>query len=610
MFGWNGRILYVDLSKSKIVSREYDESFAFDYLGGRGFAVKILWDELPVGVDPFSPENLLVFATGPLTGIPGPSTGKMVVAAKSPLTYGYGDGNVGTLAAVHLRKAGYDVLVVKGKAEKPSYIYIEDDNVEIVDASDLWGLDTFTTEKRLRKVHGASIGVVSIGPAGEKLVKYATIISQEGRSGGRPGIGAVMGSKKLKAVVFKGTKDIPLADSPKYRKLAAEAYRVIREKPGYDFWRRQGTMAAVQWAQESSVLPTYNFREGVFEYSSNIDGYAMEKKKIGQRGCPLCNTICGNLIKDVDGEEAELDYENVALLGSNIGLGDLEKIGKLNRLADMYGVDTISAGSAIAFAMECSEKKIIEDRIEWGDFEAAKSLLEDIVNRRGLGDLLAEGVKRVSKKLGKESESFAMHVKGLEITGYDCHAAPGMALAYGTSPIGAHHKDAWIISWEIKTERLGYIRGKVDKLIEFQRIRGGLFESLTSCRLPWIEIGFELEWYPKLFKAATGLSLDLNYFFEVADRIYNLMRAFWIREYKGEWSRLMDYPPQRWFQEPLTKGPYAGSKLDLEKYDMMLSWYYEARGWDDRGIPTKSTLKKAKLDYVISTLEKYVRLSA
>ncbi len=605
MFGWNGQLLRVDLSRKKIVIQKYDDRLAEEYIGGRGFAIKILWDEMPAGVDPLSPQNILIFAAGPLTGIPGPSTGKLVVAAKSPLTGGYGDGNIGSLAAVHLRKAGYDAVVISGSSDKPVYLYIENEKIEILNAGDLWGLDTFTTERKLRERHGRNLGILCIGPAGENLVKFATVISQEGRSGGRPGMGAVMGSKKLKALVIKGSKDIPLADPKKYRQLAADAYRAIKGKPGYEFWRRQGTMAALQWAQESSVLPAYNFREGVFELASNIDGYAMEKVKIGQRGCPLCNAICGNLINDIEGEIAELDYENVALLGSNIGLGDLKKVAKLNRLADMYGVDTISVGSVIAFAMEADEKGLIKEKIEWGDFNIAERLLKDIVYRRELGDLLAEGVKTASYKLG--GENFAMHVKGLEVTGYDCHAAPGMALAYGTSPIGAHHKDAWIISWEIKTERLGYTRDKVSKLIEFQRIRGGMFEVLTSCRLPWIEVGFELDWYPKLFKAATGLSVTLDYFFEVADRIYSLIRAFWIREKRG-WNRRMDYPPKRWFTEPLTKGPLAGAKLDIEKYDNMILWYYEARGWDARGIPTRETLVKLKLDFTIPELEKYVNL--
>ena len=608
MPGWTGKILRVDLSRGRSAIQEYGGDIARDFIGGRGLAVKLLWDELEAGVDPLSPENELVFAAGPLTGLPSPSAGKLVVASKSPLTGGYGDGNLGSLAAVNLRAAGLDALVVEGASRKPVYLYVEGGRVRIESAEDLWGLDTFETERRLKEAHGGSAGVLCIGPAGENLVRYATVVSQEGRSGGRPGMGAVMGSKRLKAVVIKGAGSVEVADPAKLRKLASEAYREIREKPGYEFWRRQGTMATIQWAQESSVLPAYNFKEGVFEGASAIDGYAMERAKVRQRGCPLCNASCGNVIEDYEGLEAEVDYENVAMLGSNLGIGDLGKIARLNRLADELGVDTISAGNCIGFAMEASEKGLIEEKVEWGDFYAAERLLRDIAYREGLGNLLAEGVKRASEEIGGGSEKFAMHVKGLEITGYDCHAAPGMALAYGTSPIGAHHKDAWIIAWEVKTERMGYSREKVEKLVEFQRIRGGMFECLVACRLPWIELGFDLEWYPRLFEAATGLRVGLDYFFEVADRVYNLIRAFWIRE-RGSWSRELDYPPPRWFEEPLTKGPMAGSKLDLDGYDRMLSWYYEIRGWDERGVPTRSTLARLGLDYVARELEKEVGLS-
>jgi len=199
-------------------------------------------------------------------------------------------------------------------------------------------------------------------------------------------------------------------------------------------------------------------------------------------------------------------------------------------------------------------------------------------------------------------------VKGLEISAYDCHYCPGMALSFGTSPIGAHHKDAWVISWEIKVGREAYSKEKVDKVIEFQRIRGGMFESLVTCRLPWIELGFELEWYSKFLKAATGVTLTLNDLYTVGDRIYALIRAFWIREYGGKWNRTMDTPPARWFKEPLTKGPLKGKHLDFDKYQQLLSWYYEARGWDERGIPRKETLEKLGLDYVVTELEKYVQL--
>ncbi|MCS7385268.1 MAG: aldehyde ferredoxin oxidoreductase family protein [archaeon GB-1867-005] len=609
MHGWNGKILRIDLSKGKWSIQEYGADLALNFIGGRGFAIKILWDELKPGVDPLSPANKLILAAGPLTGLPIASSGKMVIAAKSPLTYGYGDGNVGTLASLHLRRAGYDAVVLEGASEKPVYIYVENDSVEIKDASDIWGLDSFEAERKLKEIHGKDVGLVLIGPAGENLVKFATVVSQEGRAGGRPGMGAVLGSKKVKAVVFRGTEEIPVANPSELKDLGMKGYEEIRSASGYDFWIRQGTMMTIEWCQENSTLPTYNYREGVFDYAKEIDGYTMEKYKVKRRGCPFCNMQCGNVITDAEGRESELDYENVAMLGSNIGVGDLKKVAVLNRVCDELGLDTISAGNVLGFIMEASEKKLIEDKVEWGDYDKAKQLLYDMAYRRGLGDLLAEGVKRISEKIGGESYKWAMHIKGLEISAYDCHAAPAMALAFGTSPIGAHHKDAWVIAWEMKVGRFDYVKSKVDKVIEFQRIRGGMFEALVTCRLPWIELGFSLEWYARFLEAATGVKLALDELFKVGDRIYTLIRAFWVREFGGNWSREMDTPPARWFEEPITKGPLAGSKLDRENWNKLLDWYYEERGWDERGVPRKSTLRELGLNYVINELEKYVKLS-
>jgi len=592
----------------KAIGKKYNANIAKNFLGGRGFAAKILWNELNPGTDPLSPKNKLVFAAGPLTGFALPSSGKLVVAAKSPLTGSYGDGNIGTFAAVQMRKAGYDAIIVEGKAEKPIVLLVQDRQIDFLDARDLWGLNSFKTERMLRRVYGPTAGVLTIGQGGENLVKFANIVCQEGRAGGRPGIGAVMGSKNLKAVVIIGSGDLPAAYPKELKQLAAEAYREILTKPPYAFWKKQGTMMTVEWSQENSVLPAYNYREGVFEKSDAIGGFALEKMKVSQRGCPNCNMTCGNVIKDSYRRESELDYENVAMLGSNIGLGNLRRVAALNRAADEFGLDTISLGNVLGFAMEASEKGLIEEKVSWGKLKATNALVEDIAYRRGLGNMLAEGVRFAAEKIGGNSSRWAMHVKGLEITGYDCHAAPAMALAYATSSIGAHHKDAWVIAWEMKVGRKRYSEEKVDKVIEFQRIRGGVFEALTVCRLPWIELGFGLEWYTKFLHAATGLEMtwkDLNV---IADRIYTLIRCFWVRELGKNWSREMDVPPARWFKEPLTKGPMKGAKLDRAKYDVMLSKYYRKRGWDGRGIPIKTTLKKLGLEDVAKQLGKRVKL--
>lgn len=610
MYGWTGKFLRVNLNKGKAVAERYDASLANNYLGGRGFAVRILWDELAWGIDPLSPENKLVFAAGPLTGFALPSSGKLIVAAKSPLTGGYGDGNIGTNASVQMRKAGYDATIIEGKAQRPEILLVRDKSAEFLDAKDLWGSDSFATEKKLRELYGPAAGVLCIGQGGENLVKYANIVCQEGRAGGRPGIGAVMGSKNLKAVVFLGSGELPAAYPKDMMELGAEAYREVMTKPNFAFWKRQGTMMTIEWSQENSVLPTRNYSEGVFEEAEAIGGFAMEKLKISQRGCPQCNMICGCVIKDSDRKGSELDYENVAMLGSNIGLGNLRQVGALNRVADEFGLDTISLGNVLGFAMEASEKGLIKEKLQWGAFKASKALVSDIAHRRSsLGNLLAEGVQFAAHKIGGNSARWAMHVKGLEISGYDCHTTPGMALAYSTSSIGAHHKDAWVISWEAKTGREGYGVEKVEKIIELQRTRAGVFESLTVCRFPWVEVGFELEWYPKFLNAAIGMEINWEALNVIADRTFNLTRAFWIREFGKGWNAEMDTPPARWFDEPTRQGSFKGSKLDKSKYSKMLQTYYERRGWDKRGIPTNATLKKLGLEDVAKQLRKRVKLT-
>ncbi|MFX0168201.1 MAG: aldehyde ferredoxin oxidoreductase family protein [Candidatus Hodarchaeota archaeon] len=609
MKGWTGQFLRVNLTTKEIRVEKYSKDFALQFIGGRGMAVKILWDEVPKGTDPLSPGNKFIAAAGPLSGLSMPNVGKTVVAAKSPLTGGYGDGNLGTHFGIQLRRSGYDLVVIEGKAKAPSYILIENSDVNILDADSLWGKGAFEAEQKLEDEHGKNIGTLMIGQGGENLVKFATVRSMMGRSGGRPGMGTVLGSKNVKALVAKGSTTPLLADSEAFRQLGRDGFKDIREKPGYDNWMTQGTMLIHSWCQEYSVLPSYNFREGQFEHAEALSGDTMEKMKIKTRGCPSCTMQCGHCIQDSEGKSAELDYENIALLGSNIGMRDLREVATLNRLADEYGLDTISLGGVIAFAMEASEKGILGEKLDWGDFSATHQLVTDIAFRKGsLGSMLADGTQSAAAKLGKGSLDFAMQIKGLEISGYDCHAAPGMALAFGVCSIGAHHKESWVITHEVDVGRETYEESKVDKIIELQRIRGGLFEQLVGCRFPWIEIGFNLEWYPKYFAAATGLKWTLDDFWTHADMVYSLVRSYWVREYNGEWDRSLDYPPARWFTEPLTVGPLAGSKLDKEGYDQLLSWYYAKRGWDERGIPTKGCLKEQGLDWVIPALEKTTRL--
>jgi aldehyde:ferredoxin oxidoreductase len=601
MFGWNGCLLSVNVTTGKSSAEPYDAGFASRFIGGRGFAAKILWDRLPPKTNPLAPQNLLIFAAGPLTGYPLPNSGKLIIASKSPITGGYGDGNIGTYAAVNLRKAGYDAVIVEGKAVKPTILHVNDDAVELLDAEDLWGLTSFEAEKCLRRVYGPVAGIISIGQGGENLVKFACVVSQEGRAGGRPGMGAVMGSKNLKALVIEGSKELSAADPKTLREQGIAGYREILSKPNYAFWKRQGTMSTVEWGNENSVLPTFNYREGVFSEAEKIGGFAAEAIKVSNRGCPNCNMTCGNVVKDAEGYSSELDYENVAMLGSNIGLVDLAQVSVLNRIADEFGLDAISLGNVLGFSMEASEKGLIREKFSWGDFKGAKTLSEDIAFRRGLGNLLAEGVRAASAKIGGRSADWAMQVKGLEVSAYDCHSTPAMALAYATSPIGAHHKDAWVVGWEIQHDRFGYGEEKAAHVVETQNNRG-VFELLGVCRFPVVNLGFDRDWYSKFMGLATGQTFTWETLISASERVFNLVRAFWIREFGGIWKANIEVPPARWFDEPLNQGPLKGAKLDRRKYDMMLQSYYRKRGWDSQGVPTKATLEKLGLSNVANQI--------
>jgi aldehyde:ferredoxin oxidoreductase len=284
-----------------------------------------------------------------------------------------------------------------------------------------------------------------------------------------------------------------------------------------------------------------------------------------------------------------------------LGIGDLAQASVLNRIADEMGLDSISLGSVLGFAMEASEKGLIEEKVPWGSIAEAKALSEDIAFRRGIGNVFAEGVKGAAIKLGRDSAKWAMHVKGLEISAYDCHAAPAMALAYGTSPIGAHHKDAWVIGWETQHDRFGYGEEKAVHVVETQHGRG-IFECLGVCRFPLVNLGLDREWYPKYLQLATGQEFTWDKLNLIAERVFNLVRAFWIREYRGAWGSQMDTPPFRWFEEPLAEGNLKGAKLDRAKYEVLLQSYYRKRGWTMIGVPTKTTLDRLHLSDVAQRL--------
>ncbi len=608
MDGWTGRMLRIDLSSKTHRTESFGEDFAKTFVGGRGFASKILYDELKPGIDPLGPDNKFIVAVGPIAGIPAPNTGKTVVAAKSPMTGGYGDGNLGTRTTEHLRKAGYDVLIVEGKAERPTMLVIEDDKVEFLPADEVWGKGTYETNDWIYSKYGKGVGVLNIGQGGENLVRYAVVRSLEGRAGGRTGMGAVMGSKLLKAIVVKGTGAIPQADPAAMKTLGIEDLRKVRDIDKETGWSIQSTNGVLAWCNEVAALPVRNFRKTHHPEAWRIDGERLNDARIATYGCPNCTMRCGITIHDKEGREAELDYENIGLLGANLEIFDLPQVGSLNYLCDDYGLDTMSSGCVLSFYADAIDQGDIEGDFKFGDAERAKKLLTEIALRQGpVTKLLGEGTLRASRSFGKKTEPYAMHVKGLELAAYNCKFIPGMALAFGVSPIGAHHKESWIITFELKeTSRESYGPEKAHKVIELQRIRGGLFEFIVACRFPWVELGWGIENYPKYFNTITGLDWTLEDFWKVSDRIYALIKLFWLREYPNT-DRKLDYPPAVWFDPSNadTEGPIAGKVLERDKYDGLLQHYYDIRGYDKRGLPTKATLDRLGLSKEAAAAERY-----
>ena len=610
MNGWTGNLLRINLTTGSVKKESFTEEFARTWIGGRGFALKILWDELKPGIDALGPENKLVVALGPIAGIPAPNTGKTVVAAKSPLTGGYGDGNLGTRVTVELRKAGYDGLIIEGQARSPVYINIVNDRVEILPAGEIWGKGTYETMDWLYTKYGKAAGILTIGQGGENKVLFAVIRSLEGRAGGRPGIGAVMGSKNLKAIVVKGSNDIPMADPPGMKKLGAEDLRKVGEIDKKTGWSVQGTTGVLSWCNEVAALPVRNMRKTSHPDAWRIDGERLNNARVATYGCPNCTMRCGIAIHDHEGRESELDYENVGMLGSNLEIFDLPQLASLNYLCDDYGLDTISAGGVLGFYADAIDHGSIEGNFKFGDAERAKELLRMTAYREGVGNFLAEGSRRMAQEIGRDSMDYAIQVKGLECSAYNCKFIPGMALAFATSPIGAHHKESWVIMFEItQTSRESYGPEKAQKVVELQRIRGGIFEFIVACRFPWIELGWDLQHYADYFNTITGMNWTLADLFKVGDRIYALMKFFWLREFP-DWDRTRDYPPKVWFDPSNAdkEGPIAGKVLEWDKYEQLLDSFYEIRGWDKRGIPTKKTALALGLAKEAAEVEKRAKL--
>jgi len=586
MYGWNGEILRVDLASGKVIREELDKHLAKEFIGGRGLGVKTLYEELEPKIDPLSPENKLIFAAGPVTGTKAPTSGRYCVVSKSPLTSTVFDSHSGGFWGPELKFAGYDAIIIEGRANKPVYIWVADEQVEIRGASDFWGLDTHTTTEKLVKETDPKAKVACIGPAGERLVLISAIINDKHRAAARGGLGAVMGSKQLKAIVVRGTGKVEIANEKELDEIYDESIVAIRKNPITDkSLPSLGTAVLVNIVNEHGMYPTRNFQEGMFEDAEGVSGEKIaETILVGRRACYACPIACGRITKTSKKEGEGPEYETLWAFSAQCGVNDLEAVTNANYLCNELGLDTISTGNTIGCAMEMHEKGFLKEKIEFGDAEKLAELVEKIALKEGIGKELSEGSKRLAEKHG--CPELSIQVKGLELPAYDPRGVQGHALAYATSNRGGCHLRAYLIGPELLGTPALVDRtkpeGKADLVMNFQNLFSAI-DSMILC----VFSSFALNpyHYAKFMTAVTGLEYTGRDLMTIGERIWNVERLFNIREGIG---RSDDSLPPRFLSTPLPEGGSRESTVFLEK---MLEEYYDLRGWDNRGIPLKSKLE-------------------
>jgi aldehyde:ferredoxin oxidoreductase len=634
-WGYAGRILYVDLSKGKYWVEELKESLAKAYVGGSGLAAYLLWNLIDSGVDPLSPENPLIIATGPATGALAPSAGRFALVSKSPLTGIWGESHAGGFFGPEVKYAGYDMVVILGRSPTPVSLVIDDSSVEIHKTTDLWGLNTRDTTNELRGRFGKDYHVICIGPAGENLVKFASVMVDYYRAFGRTGMGAVMGSKKLKAVVVRGSKGVEVYDPDKYLEVLEDILWRNTEGP----WAlpaqmslgRYGTPSLVTAMNAIGRLPTKNHWTGYWERADRLSGDELLKYRVSRGSCFSCMIMCKHITKVPDGRyegafSGGPEYESVVALGSNLLIDNIEAVIYMNQLCNLYGLDTISTGKVISYVFECYEKGLISKEelggVEalWGSEEAAIKLIIMIVRREGIGDILAEGVRKASEVLGRGYE-YALHVKGLEVSAQDPRGHKSVGLTWAISVRGADHLRSLTTVDElgyrdVAAERFG--ADKVDYVCDrlSERYKGlivkdqedlfALVDSIIMCKYGtmWPPM-YYFDFIAKLLPPLTGIKefSDVKNLRLIAERIVNLKRCFNLREGVGKESEVL---PKRFTEEVMPTGPSKGQVCDLEP---MLREYYMYRGWDYRsGLPYEETLERLGLDYVANTLKGKYRL--
>lgn len=629
MDGYAGRLLRVDLGSGKTWVESFDEARARRYLGGRGLGARILMDEVPEGCSPLGPENRLVLAMGPLAGTFAPGSGRFVVVAKSPATEGFGEAYTGGFVAHELKYAGYDGIVVQGSAPEMVYLSITNDRADIRPASHLAGQGTLETEQTIKGEMGdLETKIVSIGLAGERRVRFACVMNDTDRAAGRTGLGAVMGAKNLKAIAIRGTGRVTLADPKAFRKHALADLAKIRRHP----WLGDspigagalGTAGGVEDLSNAGILPTRNWETGAWEYANRISGTAMKNTiLLGHRACQACPVGCTRVVQVADGpfggvrpEYGGPEYETVAAFGSLCENPNLQAIALLNQQCNAYGLDTISAGSAIAFAMECFEKGILTEkeigfRLDWGDAAAMVRLLHMIARREGVGDLLAEGVRRAAAKIGRGASALAVEVKGLEFGMHEARGKKGLALSYATAPRGANHMEGFHDpslavpnAWpELGVEEV-MSRFTLDgkpRVVRLAEDYNSFINSVPLCSFMSLAVGGirNTEEISGMLAAATGWrDLTLAEEMTIGERAYNLARAFTVRESGGTADDRLPAKLSRSLRDGESRGQVI-SDADLKP---ALHEYYRLRGWSETGTPTEAKLRELGLEDVAQAL--------
>jgi aldehyde:ferredoxin oxidoreductase len=603
--GYAGKIAWIDLSKEHVEIKDLDEGVARKYLGGKGLGAYLLYTHFKPHTDPLDAGNMLIFVTGPLVGTTFPAVSRSGVITRSPLTGTFLDSYSGGVFGPQMKWAGLDAMVITGKAADPCYILVEDGKVGIRPAGDLWGLSTSEAEKRLKAAHAKDgkerMSVAAIGPAGERLVRFANIINEK-RAHGRGGAGAVMGSKSLKAVVVKGKGGVRLADEARFKEIDRLCRRKTAEHPlsgkGKVF-PRMGTMMTVELTQKTGTLPTRNWQENTFEHAERIDGEAFLKYAVQPRACYACPIGCSRDTKTTIGGKEYMtegpDYETMYSFGSNCGIADPAVVIAADKLCDDYGMDSISCGVTVGFAMECYEKGLIPEKetggidLRFGNGEALLEAIHLIAKKQGLGELLSQGVKRVSEQV-TGSASFAMHVKGLELPGYDPRGMKGQGLSYALSDRGGCH----VRSNTLRTELLGlpkpidrYAYDDKAQMVRDLQLAYATYDCIIACLFGAFAV--TPADYAEAVSAVTGWDMTEGELRTVAERAWNLSRLFNVRE---GFTRAHDTLPERLFSEGSTAGPSKGQIVDRGAFEKMLDEYYEIAGWDkETGAPLNETLK-------------------